>query len=78
MPMRAHAVVDATGAEARLRDREAAALLAEQVVGRDADVVVIDLAVAAACRRSRTPAASRTIVTPGVSIGTSTIDCCRY
>ena len=29
-------------------------------------------------RRSRTPAAPRTISTPGVSSGTRTIDCCRW
>ena len=45
-PMRAHAVVDAAGAEPGLGDREAAALLAEQVGRRHPDVVEGDLAVA--------------------------------
>ena len=44
----AHAVVDAAGAEAGLGDGEAAALLAEEVVGRHPDVLVDDLGVAAA------------------------------
>ena len=44
---RAHAVVDAARAEAGLGDGEAAALLAEQVVGRHAHVLVVDLGVAA-------------------------------
>ena len=44
----AHAVVDATGPEARLHDREAAAFLAEEVLLGDADVVPQRLAVAAA------------------------------
>ena len=53
---RAHAVVDPARAEARLGDREAAALLAEQVRPRDPHVLEDDLAVALGVRRSRTPA----------------------
>ena len=46
-PDRPHRVVDAAGAEPLLRQPEALALLAEQVRGRHADVVVDDLGVAA-------------------------------
>ena len=45
---RAHAVVDAAGAEPVLGDREAGAALAEQVVGRHAAVLVAHLPVAGA------------------------------
>ena len=44
----AHAVVDPARAEPGLREREPAALLAEEVVGRDAHVVEQGLAVPAA------------------------------
>ena len=44
----AHAVVDAAGAEAGLRDREAAAFLAEEVLLRDPHVLPQRLAVTAA------------------------------
>ena len=44
--MRAHAVVDTARPQPGLRDREAAALFAEQVRDRHPDVVVDDLAVA--------------------------------
>ena len=54
----AHAVVDAAGAEAGLRDREPAALLAEQELRRDAHVLEERLAVAAAVRRARTRGAT--------------------
>ena len=53
----AHAVVDAAWPEAGLGDGEAAALLAEEVVGRHAHVLVDDLGMAAARGRSRTRAA---------------------
>ena len=43
---RAHAVVDAPGAEASLGDHEAVALAGDQVRGRHADVVEVDFGVA--------------------------------
>ena len=74
----AHAVVDAAGAEAGLRDREAAAFLAEQVLLRDAHVLPQRLAVAAALGvpEHGQPAHARS--TPGASIGTRIIDCRWY
>ena len=73
---RPHAVVDPAGAEPGLGDGEPAALLAEQV-GRRARArrrsVISRVAVLVV--RSRTPAAMRSTCTPGVSIGTRTIDC---
>ena len=65
----AHAVVDAARAEPGLRDREAAALLAEEVLRRDAHVLEQRLAVATAVRRAPNTGSERTIVTPGVSSG---------
>ena len=45
---RAHAVVDASRAESRLRDREAAPFFTKQIGNGNADVLVFDLAVPAA------------------------------
>ena len=55
----AHRVEDPAGAEPLLGDHEALAALAEQVLGRHPDVVVVHLVVAAV--GCRAPASSRTI-----------------
>ena len=75
----AHAVVDAARAEPLLGDQEALALAAEQVLGRDADVVVDDLGVAAELAEllpsgCSIVGTSRRMFTPGVSAGTMIID----
>ena len=71
---RAHAVVDAAGAEAGLRDREAAALLAEQV--RPPGTRTSSNSVSQWPPPASWPntGSARTTVTPGVSIGTRIIE----
>ena len=73
---RAHAVVDAARAEPRLGDREPGALLAEQVRHRHPHVVEDDLAVPVLVLPAEHRRATAGSCTPGVSMGTSTIDCC--
>ena len=68
-PDRAHAVVDPARAEPRLGDREAAALLADEVRGRHAHVVELELDVAVLVGAAE-HRMLRTTVTPGASIGT--------
>ena len=77
-PDGAHAVVDAAGAEAGLRDREAAAFLAEEVLLRYPHVLPNGLAVTATFGVPEHGKAARTTVTPGASIGTRIIDCRWY
>ena len=68
-------MVDAPAAEAGLGDRERLALAAEQRVGGHAHVVVVDERVGALVRSARrTRPTLRTMLTPGVSVGTRNID----
>ena len=73
----AHAVMDAAGTEAALRDFKTPALAEQNVFHRHADVFEQHLSMAV--RRvvdSRTPASIFSTLMPGVSSGTRICDCC--
>ena len=70
----AHRVVDAAAAEAGLRDHERLPLTAEQVLGGDAHLVVVDVGVRALALGSAPNPTLRMMSTPGVDVGTRNID----
>ena len=65
----AHAVMDAAGAQTRLRNREAGAFLAEQIGHRHAAILIDDLAMATAARMAHHRDRAHQLK-PGVSVGT--------
>src|SRR5262249_12690015 len=70
-----HAMVDAPGTEAPLRDVEAAALAEQHIGGRDLDVVEKDFGVAVRRLVIAKTGSIRLMTTPGWGNGTNIIDC---
>ena len=71
----AHTVMDARNAEPRLADGEALALLTEQVRARNADILQHQFDRRTGRLGPLRIGSVRTILRPGASIGTSTIEC---
>ena len=67
-------MVDTAAAEAGLRDDERGPRVAEQMIGRHAHVLVANVAVRTFLVGSPPTATFRTMFTPGVSVGTISID----
>jgi hypothetical protein len=66
--------MDPSRTQARLGDGETVALITEQIGHRDVDVVEDQLAVAVLILVTEDTGRCRTISTPGVSLGTRTMD----